>query len=236
MLEEVEEEETPRTGRGNVAQRFWKRIARLRRAEALRAVETLARTLPCLPESRRKARRRGGGRSRAHAYTLNSPAYGPDLLAKWRATRSWSAKGAHGAFRRDPRAPLDDVSGGLVAAVSEEAARRAPARFRAHRSGENVNERIRGIEQLGFDAADRVICVSHYTAGIAHSRYGVSQDKLRVVHNAVTHRELMEGTHAAKTIPEPIVLFLGRVTFQKGPDYFRGRRASSRSSRASSSG
>jgi glycosyltransferase involved in cell wall biosynthesis len=88
------------------------------------------------------------------------------------------------------------------------------------RSGENVNQRVRDIEQLGLDGADRVVCVSHYTAGIVQRRYRVDPKKLRVVHNAVTQREQKEILHETKQMPEPIVLFLGRVTFQKGPDYF----------------
>ncbi|MCE9595255.1 MAG: glycosyltransferase family 4 protein [Planctomycetes bacterium] len=88
------------------------------------------------------------------------------------------------------------------------------------RSGENVNERVRALEQLGLATADRVICVSHYTENAVRSRYQVDAAKLRVVHNAVTHKEQVEGWQGQKHIREPIVLFLGRVTFQKGPDYF----------------
>ncbi|MBI5432813.1 MAG: glycosyltransferase family 4 protein [Planctomycetes bacterium] len=88
------------------------------------------------------------------------------------------------------------------------------------RSGEHVNERVRALEQLGLGAADRVICVSHYTANTLRTRYQVDPDRLRVVHNAVTHKDQVEGWHWEKHMPEPIVLFLGRVTFQKGPDYF----------------
>lgn len=88
------------------------------------------------------------------------------------------------------------------------------------RSGETPNTVVRDIEQLGLDGADRVVCVSHYTAGILQKRYKVDEAKVRVVHNAVTHAEQKERIHAAKAIDEPIVLFLGRVTYQKGPDYF----------------
>jgi glycosyltransferase involved in cell wall biosynthesis len=88
------------------------------------------------------------------------------------------------------------------------------------RSGENVNERVRDLEQLGLDVADRIVCVSHYTAGVIQRRYRVDPAKVRVVHNAVTHREQVDILHVRRTIDEPIVLFLGRVTFQKGPDYF----------------
>ncbi len=88
------------------------------------------------------------------------------------------------------------------------------------RSGEHINVQIRDLEQLGFDGADRIICVSHYTARMLRTRYRVDRSRLRVVHNAVTHKEQVAVVHAEKAIPEPIVLFLGRVTFQKGPDYF----------------
>lgn len=88
------------------------------------------------------------------------------------------------------------------------------------RSGEHPDERIRRLEQQGVDAAERVVCVSHYTAQVLRTRYGVDDSKLRVVHNAVTRKEQSERLRATKTVPEPIVLFLGRVTFQKGPDYF----------------
>jgi len=88
------------------------------------------------------------------------------------------------------------------------------------RSGDRPDERVRGIEQLGLDEADLVVCVSHYTAGVLKRHYRVDDSKLRVVHNALTQRERREQVHAVKSIEEPIVLFLGRITAQKGPEYF----------------
>lgn len=88
------------------------------------------------------------------------------------------------------------------------------------RSGDHPDERIRRIEQHGVEVASRVVCVSHYTAGILRTRYHASDEKLRVVHNAVTRTEQRERLRTTKSLPEPIVLFLGRVTFQKGPEYF----------------
>ena len=93
------------------------------------------------------------------------------------------------------------------------------------RSGENVNTAVRDIEQMGLAAADRVICVSHYLAGLVRRRYGIRDDKIRVVHNAVTQSEAAgpgqaDSRKLRQAIAEPVVLFLGRVTFQKGPDYF----------------
>jgi glycosyltransferase involved in cell wall biosynthesis len=88
------------------------------------------------------------------------------------------------------------------------------------RSGNGANQRIVEIEQAGMDAADLVICVSHYTANVVASRYRIDPGKIRVVHNAVTRRDQHLEWHQGKAIEEPVVLFLGRVTFQKGPDYF----------------
>lgn len=88
------------------------------------------------------------------------------------------------------------------------------------RSGEHVNPAIVAIEREGLDAADRVVCVSHYTAGVVRRVYGTPAEKIRVVHNAVTRREQREGWHVTRPAGGPIVLFLGRVTFQKGPVYF----------------
>ncbi len=88
------------------------------------------------------------------------------------------------------------------------------------RSGDHPNTRIRDLEQLGLDHADRVVCVSHYTSQQLTRRYRVDESKLRVVHNAVNKGDQARTTGSQKHIPEPVVLFLGRVTYQKGPDYF----------------
>lgn len=88
------------------------------------------------------------------------------------------------------------------------------------RSGENINQQVYDIERAGMHGADRVICVSYLTRGIALSRYGVNPEKVEVVYNAV---DMPSGrTVGTKTIAcdEKIVLFLGRVTMQKGPEYF----------------
>ncbi len=89
------------------------------------------------------------------------------------------------------------------------------------RSGEHPNTRVRDLEQLGFAGADRVVCVSRYTARQLARRYELDASKLRVVHNAVEQSdEVPLPPSRVKSIEEPIILFLGRITFQKGPDYF----------------
>ncbi|MCP4677945.1 MAG: glycosyltransferase family 4 protein [Deltaproteobacteria bacterium] len=89
------------------------------------------------------------------------------------------------------------------------------------RSGENVNQVIYEIERLGMTRADVVVAVSRYTRNTIVDRYGVDPSKVEVVHNAVT-RAAMPGdpVEHRKNRREKVVLFLGRITFQKGPDYF----------------
>jgi glycogen(starch) synthase len=89
------------------------------------------------------------------------------------------------------------------------------------RSGEHVNQMIYDIERLGMERADKIIAVSHFTRNIIISRYGISGDKVEVVYNGVERNG--NWTNLANTgikKEEKIVLFLGRITMQKGPEYF----------------
>ncbi len=91
------------------------------------------------------------------------------------------------------------------------------------RSGEHVNQMIYDIEREGMHAADKVITVSNFTKSIIISKYGIDESKVEVVHNAVERN----GNNGHLTLgetgiekDEKIVLFLGRITMQKGPEYF----------------
>ena len=88
------------------------------------------------------------------------------------------------------------------------------------RSGERINMDIYDIERLGMSYADHIIAVSHYTKNMIIKRYGIHPDKITVVHNAVSRAEAGAAYKIEKNKDKKIVLFLGRVTFQKGPDYF----------------
>jgi len=88
------------------------------------------------------------------------------------------------------------------------------------RSGEHINRNIYDIERYGMESADRIIAVSHYTKNIITARYGISPDKISVVHNAVSRTEAVKSYHIEREPDRKIVLFLGRITFQKGPDSF----------------
>lgn len=88
------------------------------------------------------------------------------------------------------------------------------------RSGEHINQVVYDIERRGMEAADRVISVSNLTKEIIINRYGIPPEKITVIHNAVEpiDKEIFSGVQ--KNVKEKVVTFLGRITFQKGPDYF----------------
>ena len=88
------------------------------------------------------------------------------------------------------------------------------------RSGEHVNQPIYDIERRGVHVADRVIAVSHLTRNILLARYGADPDRVEVIYNAIDLDD--NGFPAPPPIGrhEKIVLFLGRITMQKGPEYF----------------
>jgi glycosyltransferase involved in cell wall biosynthesis len=68
------------------------------------------------------------------------------------------------------------------------------------------------IEKEGMEKADRIIAVSHFTKRVCVEKYGINPDKISVVHNAVY--PIQEGHK------QDIVLFLGRLTIQKGAEFF----------------
>lgn len=88
------------------------------------------------------------------------------------------------------------------------------------RSGENYNTNVYDIERKGMEAADRVITVSNLTRNIVIEKYGIDPAKVVTVHNAVEPIEKVELLDSQKHVKEKVVTFLGRITFQKGPEYF----------------
>lgn len=88
------------------------------------------------------------------------------------------------------------------------------------RTGGHVDSRIADLEYQGLQAADHVITVSQYTKNVVNNYYAVPPDKITVVHNGI---DLVEFTpqDVRRVFPnDHIVLFAGRLTFQKGVDYF----------------
>jgi glycosyltransferase involved in cell wall biosynthesis len=87
------------------------------------------------------------------------------------------------------------------------------------RSGENVNQSVYDLERRGMEEADRVIAVSKLTRNVVIERYGIDPDKVSVAYNAVEPSDKPDANYH-RGVKEKVVTFLGRITFQKGPDYF----------------
>lgn len=87
------------------------------------------------------------------------------------------------------------------------------------RSGENINTLVYDLEKRGMKEADMVIAVSNLTRNIVISKYGIHPSKVVTVHNAVDF-DGFEQMEIDSRIDEKIVTFLGRITYQKGPEYF----------------
>lgn len=90
----------------------------------------------------------------------------------------------------------------------------------------SVNQNVYDVERRGMEEADRVIAVSEYTKNIIVSKYGIPADKVEVVHNGIDADDIAVVSAAEgemKRFKEQgwgVVLFVGRLTLQKGPDYF----------------
>lgn len=83
-----------------------------------------------------------------------------------------------------------------------------------------ANPTIVAIEAAGVKAATRVIAVSHYTARQINRVHGVPLDRIDVVHNGVYAGRTASAYQREHPKKGPLVLFLGRITYQKGPEYF----------------
>jgi glycosyltransferase involved in cell wall biosynthesis len=83
--------------------------------------------------------------------------------------------------------------------------------------GQHADSRVYALEREGMAGADRVFAVSRRVAERCITSYGVDPARLRVVYNAI---EPDRRDVARIPVGDRIVLFLGRVTLQKGPDYF----------------
>ena len=87
------------------------------------------------------------------------------------------------------------------------------------RSGENITTQTYAIERGGMEAADLVMAVSNLTRNIVINKYGIPAEKVMTVHNAVRFAEGNQEEEE-RGVKDKIVTFLGRITYQKGPDYF----------------
>ena len=88
------------------------------------------------------------------------------------------------------------------------------------RSGGNVNPEVYRIEKNGMDAASKIVTVSNLTRDIVINKYNINPDKVETVYNAVEPVHFYDDINVSKGFDDKVVTFLGRITLQKGPEYF----------------
>lgn len=86
--------------------------------------------------------------------------------------------------------------------------------------GNGVHQYVYDVEKEGMMAADKIIAVSNFTKNKIIQHYGINPEKIEVIHNAVEFSDYDEGMDFGIKRNDKVVLFLGRITLQKGPDYF----------------
>ena len=161
-----------------------------------------------------------GGRG-AEAFHARSSDYGGDLIAESERYARFCVAAARGVQFDVIHAHdwLTYPAGLAVARMSGK-----PLVVHVHstefdRSGEHVNQPIYNIERRGMHGAVRVITVSMLTRNLCVNRYGVNPDKIDVVYNGVDLDPRAAGVEPIKQ-GEKVVLYFGRITMQKGPEYF----------------
>jgi glycosyltransferase involved in cell wall biosynthesis len=88
------------------------------------------------------------------------------------------------------------------------------------RSGGNINTMIYNMEREGMEAAGKIIAVSNYTRHTIIEKYGIPPEKVVTIYNAAEPLTEEEKREIKRGISEKIVTFMGRITYQKGPEYF----------------
>lgn len=146
--------------------------------------------------------------------------YGPNLLAE--VFRYATLAGILAAKVSHDVIHAHDWLTGL-AGIEAKRHSKKPLVFQVHalepdRSGERVNENVFRIEKHIMEEADKIIAVSKYTKNIINSFYGIELNKIEVVHNGTYSSE--RKAHKDIERKHKLILFVGRVTYQKGPWHF----------------
>lgn len=87
------------------------------------------------------------------------------------------------------------------------------------RAGDNINPQVFETELAGMEVADRIVAVSQMTKDTLVRNYHIPWNKIEVVHNGVEPRRDRKNI-SIPPIGKQVVTFLGRITYQKGPQYF----------------
>lgn len=82
------------------------------------------------------------------------------------------------------------------------------------------SELVHEIERMAVQYADKIIAVSNLTAKTLINRYQAPRDRIEVVHNGVQYNDWTPLANKIHPLGDQLVSFVGRITFQKGPEYF----------------
>ncbi|OYT54595.1 MAG: 4-alpha-glucanotransferase [Candidatus Altiarchaeales archaeon ex4484_2] len=88
------------------------------------------------------------------------------------------------------------------------------------RTAGNPNQAVYNVERHGMHKADAVIAVSNYTKNMVMNHYGIDGKKIHVIHNSIDYMPSYSSEEFKIKKHHKIVLFVGRMTIQKGPDHF----------------
>jgi len=88
------------------------------------------------------------------------------------------------------------------------------------RSGGAINPEIFSIEKRGLDKADKIIVVSNRIKSRLTDQYHIPSDKIVTIYNGIEAEVDKPDEWEHKPRKEKVVTFLGRITIQKGPEYF----------------
>jgi glycosyltransferase involved in cell wall biosynthesis len=157
-----------------------------------------------------------------HPGPTGIPLYGPDLLREVdRFAREAVARVREAGVEPDILHAHDWTTFAAGLALREATAKPLVAHVHITEfdksGGHHADPTIYALERAGLCGADRVVAVSRRIASTCVERYGVDPDRIRVVYNGV---DASPETPTLPALPRPLVLFLGRVTLQKGPEYF----------------
>ncbi len=89
--------------------------------------------------------------------------------------------------------------------------------------GHGINPEVFKIEKEGIKKSDGVIAVSNFTKDKIIRSYNADENKVDVIYNAIDKNEFNSDLNCENPFNfhgKKIVLFLGRITLHKGPDYF----------------
>lgn len=157
-----------------------------------------------------------------HGQKQSKELYGKDLFEE---VHRFAAKAGH--ISKHHKHDVIHAHDWMTYPAGEMAKRKSKQPMIAHvhatefdRTGGNPSQGVYDIERRGMQQSDHIIAVSEFTKQKIVENYGISADKIDVVHNAV-EKKITKHTHNVSLKKnDKIVLFLGRMTLQKGPDYF----------------